>query len=40
MNMWFLLAAPALFLIAALIGSVMPLLCHSGIAAGRVRDAK
>ncbi|MGC1382543.1 MAG: hypothetical protein WA823_02110 [Candidatus Acidiferrales bacterium] len=34
MNMWFLLAAPALFLIAALIGSVMPLLCHSGIAAG------
>ena len=34
MNMWFLLAAPALFLVAALIGSVMPLLCHSGIAAG------
>lgn len=33
-NMWFLMAAPAFFLAAALIGSVMPLLCQAGVAAG------
>jgi spermidine synthase len=33
-NMWFLLTAPAFFLAAALIGSVMPLLCQAGVAAG------
>ncbi len=33
-NMWFLLAAPAFFVVAALIGSVMPLLCQAGVAAG------
>src|ERR1700729_2622309 len=33
-NMWFLLAAPAFFLAAALIGSVMPLLCQAGVPAG------
>jgi spermidine synthase len=33
-NMWFLTAAPAFFVVAALIGSVMPLLCQAGVAAG------
>jgi spermidine synthase len=34
LNSWFLLAAPAVFLIAGAIGAVLPLLCESGIAAG------
>src|SRR5271163_3271058 len=33
-SMWFLLGAPAFFLAAALIGSVMPLLCQVGVAEG------
>jgi spermidine synthase len=33
-GMWFLLGAPAFFLAAALIGSVMPLLCQVGVAEG------
>ena len=33
-NMWFLMGAPAFFLAAALIGSVMPLLCQAGVIAG------
>jgi spermidine synthase len=32
-NLWFLLSAPAFFVVAALIGSIMPLLCQAGIAA-------
>jgi spermidine synthase len=33
-GMWFLMAAPAFFVAAALIGSVLPLLCQLGVAAG------
>lgn len=33
-GMWFLLGAPVFALAAALIGSVMPLLCQAGVAAG------
>jgi spermidine synthase len=33
-GMWFLLGTPVFFLVAALIGSVMPLLCQVGVTAG------
>jgi spermidine synthase len=33
-GMWFLLAAPAFFVAAALIGAVLPLLCQIGVTAG------